>query len=802
MRIALLSSISSIVAIAFSTAAMAQQDVPSDPPRTEDGASDSAQPTSANQLGEIIVTAQRKSENLQRAAIPVDVVSPTALLKAGVTDPTALGNLVPSLSVSPSGGGRPNFFLRGVGNFTANPLFDSSIAFNYDGVYVGRPGSTSGVFYDLERIEVLKGPQGTLYGRNATGGAINVLPARPKVGEASGYLTASYGNYNAIAAEGAINLPLGNNGAVRVSGNIIDRDGYLSDGTFDEKTQALRVQLQGELTPDLTVRVSGDYAHLGGVGIGGGYTSAYRFDPVAGSYAVTASGLGSSVGLYDPRAQAFRRTLRAGPAGRNLADLQNLSYVRNDYYGAHAEINYRSDIGTLTVIPAWRYSVQDNISNIQGFLAQVFQKDEQFSVEARFTGERIGPIDYTVGALYFRETNDAHFDIGQQALANFQDNFQTTTSSAIFARLTGHLTDDLRVVGGVRYTHDDKSFKGTADGFTVVCVAPACPSAPLLPHVQDPSQFGLPLPPPGGVIPLIPTGALLIRAPIISVNDGFKTDRVTYRAAIEFDVGPRSLLYASVETGFRSGGLQPVSGFERYNPEFITAYTIGSKNRFFDDRLQLNVEGFLWKYRDQLLASIGVDLSGRQGFFVRNIGRTTNYGVEIEGRLLVTRSTILNAQVQYLDTNYDRFTYVVPVGNAPPFTSCPSALSPTDPSIRIVDCAGKPAYNSPKWTINLGADQTIEFGDYKLVLAASTQYRSSRFVGFDFVDAQRVGSTWQTAAQATFGPVGEKWSIGAFARNIENNRFAINANTVAIGNAVVTIPNPPRVYGVRASVKF
>ena len=176
--------------------------------------------------------------------------------------------------------------------------------------------------------------------------------------------------------------------------------------------------------------------------------------------------------------------------------------------------------------------------------------------------------------------------------------------------------------------------------------------------------------------------------------------------------------------------------------------------------------------------------------------------MEVEGRLLVTRTTILNAQVQYLDTNYDRFSYVVPTGNAPPFTGCTSAVSPTNPATRVVDCSGKPAYNSPKWTLNLGVDQTLELGNYKLVLGANTQYRSSRFIGFDFVDEQRVGETWQTAAQATFGPADDRWSIGGFVRNIEDNRFAVNANTVAIGNAVVVIPTPPRTYGVRAAFKF
>ena len=599
MRMSIVGTMVSAFAMTYASGALAQQapvstgaapatEPPSTEPRTDTAADQTAQ---TNGLADIIVTAQRRSENLQRAAIPVDVVSPAGLLRSGVSDPTALGTLVPSLSVTPAGGGRPNFFLRGVGNFTANPLFDSSIAFNYDNVYLGRPGSTSGLFYDLERIEVLKGPQGTLYGRNATGGAINVLPVHPKNGETSGYATASYGNYNAVTAEGAINLPLGPDGAVRISGNIVDHDGYLSDGASDERSRALRFQMQGQLTPDLTVRVSADYEHLGGRGTGAYYVNSYRYNVASGQYVVTPSGIDPSIGTFDPRSQAFRRTLFGGPAGRTLTDLQDFIYNNNSFYGAHAEISYHTGLGTLTIIPAWRSDTQDNTSAIQGFLANVFVRDQQFSTEARFAGNQVGPIDYTLGALYYRETNKAHFAVGQQALANFQDDFQKTTSEAVFTRVTAHLSDALRLVGGVRYTHDVKTFDGTSDGYTVVCAAPACPTAPLLPQVEYPSQYPFAVPPSGAVAPFIGTGALFVHSALVTVDDTQTNNRVTYRGAVEFDVGPQSLLYASVETGFRSGGQQPVQGFERYEPEYITAYTAGSKNRFFDNRLQLNVEG-------------------------------------------------------------------------------------------------------------------------------------------------------------------------------------------------------------------
>ena len=138
-------------------------------------------------LQEIIVTAQRKEENLQKAAIPVAVISSDALERAGVTTPQQLSALAPSLTAANTGGTGMSFFVRGVGNFTLSPTFNSAVAFNYDNVYISRPNATGGFFYDLSRVEVLKGPQGTLYGRNATAGAVNIIPNKPKFGEFSGF---------------------------------------------------------------------------------------------------------------------------------------------------------------------------------------------------------------------------------------------------------------------------------------------------------------------------------------------------------------------------------------------------------------------------------------------------------------------------------------------------------------------------------------------------------------------------------------------------------------------------------------
>ena len=235
----------SLVGALIATAASAQTETQRPPLATQTNPPAPVAETPTDQLADIIVTAQRRSESLQRAAIAIDVVSGDALARSGITSPLQLGAAIPSLAAQPAGGPNTIFFLRGVGNFTNNGYSDPALAFNYDGVYVGRPTSTAGMFYDLARVEVLKGPQGTLYGRNATAGAINVIPARPRLGETSGFVDVGYGNYNAVTAQGAINLPIGTDVALRVSGNLSTHDGYLSDGTNDEKTVGARLQLLG-----------------------------------------------------------------------------------------------------------------------------------------------------------------------------------------------------------------------------------------------------------------------------------------------------------------------------------------------------------------------------------------------------------------------------------------------------------------------------------------------------------------------------------------------------------------------------
>jgi len=745
-------------------------------------------------LEEVTVTAQRREESLQRAALAVTAVSAEQLESQGVTRVQDLRAFVPAVQLPTAAGPFSLFYLRGVGNFNGNSLSDAAVALNLDGVYIARPSSTAGLFYDLERVEVLKGPQGTLYGRNATAGAINLITRKP-AGEFGGDAQLDFGNYGLRKFDGAVNAPLSSTVAARLAVQSIDHDGYLSDGTDDDKSRAARLQVSFRPNDALSLLTSADYYHQGGQGVGSSLLTPAGFvngDP--------------RIGMNDPRATAvFTHTL-VFPAAEFLgAPLQKLLlapapatvHQDNNYWGLSATANWTTSAGTLTVIPAYRHSKLDFVNDEPSFLLNQQETDKQTSLEARFASPEERRWSYLVGAYYLDESSTAHTIFDQQVNAAGEQLNPNTKSYASFGRLRFSVTDALRLTGGIRYTRDDKFLTGSFVGSQVLCPA-------FLGWFNTPPAFRPPAPPlciGGNGAITVPSGP-----PIDFTGSNSKShswSETTWRAGVEWDARPQSLLYASVETGFKAGGYFFTDDNPIYNPEKLTAYTVGSKNRFLANRLQVNAEAFYWQYHDQQISHTIRDSVGTVIFATENVGRATMKGLEAETQLLVTDTTLISADLEYLDAVYQDFNYNLPNFGSPPTTACP--FVPNGATLWNVNCSGFAPPQSPRWAGNIGIQQTIHLGhDDSLIVEGRTRYQSDTLTGLEFLPQEVQHRYWMSSALLTYRGAGERWSVTAYINNIEN-RNVMNLTSVhpIAGNAITgAAMDPPRTYGARLAVKF
>ncbi|MXO71806.1 TonB-dependent receptor [Alteraurantiacibacter buctensis] len=790
----------------------------------------------------IMVTAQRREESLQDAAIPIVAATGEQLSRAGVADVTQLGKVAPSLNIVNQAGSATSFFIRGVGNFNNNNLSDPAVAFNFDGVYVGRPSSTA-AFMDVQRVEVLKGPQGTLYGRNATGGAINVIPVHPELGEFGGFVHAGYGNHDSYELSGAINAPLGDSVALRLSGIINGHDGYFADGTGDAENLALRGQIYAEISPAVDVRVLAEYSTRGGNGPGGNLIGAYQLTPnvflppntptTIPNWTYTAAPASVAEpfsGLYTPQSLAYLGQFLAAPLF-SRANAPAYPSIDDEIWGVNAEFNVDLGAAQFTLIPAYRKQELHNIYSL-GIFQGALQDEtaEQVSLEARLAGS-VGLLDYVTGLFYYNEKTTFRASFNQWSLQNNGNARNETESMAAFARLVANVTDQLRIVGGIRYTDDQKSIDATQPSLAAICVAatPNCstvPSIPFRPTIEEsiaainpalfvsgltPLQVPLGVPVPYFADPSQP--AIMIRGNTI-VKDESSFSRVTWRGALEYDLSDDNLLYASYESGYRSGGFNITFGRENYGPEYLDAYTVGSKNVFFDGLLQLNIEGFIWKYRDQQVSHIGLDLSGASAFFTENIGRSTLQGIDVDFALSPTESTTISGSVQYLDASNDAYVYQVPDTNtrpAPfnfvtPLVGCPYTGSTVQTSrgplaTYAVNCSGTRPINAPAWTARLGLEQVVELGELSLVGNVDGFYRSTRELTISYLPTSRSGEDLTLDASLTLRPADENWFVTAYVRNLTNEDVLTNY-TSGTPNVISVSYEAPRTFGVRAGFDF
>ena len=711
-----------------------------------------AQGAPGDALQEIVVTATRREQTIQKTALAIQAISAEQASAAGLAQVTDLSKLVLGLQVGMNGGSS-QIFIRGVGDFSANALSNPGVAFNVDGVYVGRPEAVNSNFYDIDRVEVLKGPQGTLYGRNSSGGAINLITNSPTLDDVKGTLNVESGNYDLFRVDGAINVPLSDTLAIRAAFNKVSRDGYLSDGTDDDQEEAMRIKTLWHPNEDVSLIVSVDGAKVGGKGAG------YVYLPGA-------PGAGPWEAESSARSNAYYATF---PGSTGVNPIGTDSRQDNKFLNASAQLDWNLGFATLTVIPAYRHADTYDLS-YDAQLQQISDKSDQETLEARLTHTG-DVVKWVAGAYYFHEANPGtvHIDVGPDVLFTRILYNPSGTSEAAFGEATVSVTDRFRLIGGARVTTEHRLLNG------IFYVSPD-------------------------------NGATYIDHE--NFNGGVTFNSVTWKGGAEYDLAPENMLFFTASTGFKAGGLtQTTSPDNVYQPEKLLAYELGSRNRFFDNTLQLNLEAFRWTYRDQQQSLLTFDDTGSVNFLTVNAGAATLYGLNMDMIDKITRHDTLHLAVEYDHSRYTSFILQTPdILFDPASTACREIGTVPGPVLPLaqVDCAGFSLPHAPEWTglVDYSHDFDLPNGG-AVEVGASARLSSWTWLAVNFVPEERAPSFHVLNADLTYMTPNRGWSVTGYVRNITNaTEYTGGFESAQVPQIFSANINPPRTYGVQLHLHF
>ncbi|WP_427968698.1 TonB-dependent receptor [Altererythrobacter sp.] len=749
-------------------------------------------------IHDIVVTAQRRSESVQKTALSIEVFSGDTLSERGIARPDDLTKLATGLQVG--GGTTTQVYIRGVGDFGVTATANPAVVTSLNGVAIARPQAISGNFFDLERVEVLKGPQGTLYGRNASGGALNLIAAKPRIGEFSGYFNGTIGNYETFAGEGAVNVPMTDVGALRLAYQLSDRDGYLTDGGDDDKHQSVR--LQGLLEPNdaMTLRLGAGYTHLGGNGSG-----LAVIPRIPGQSAWTGSTSTAAADYHTALATAIFMASGGTSVPPALLDRPDAFDLHQNVqsWNVDAQLDYDFGGATLTVIPAYRrttakFSIQPSFNYSLGDGTDG-ETSDQYSLEARLghTGDK---LKWVVGAFAFKEDQSTDFAVNSGLIQRIRVASDLSTKSyAAFGEATYSIIDALRLIAGLRYTSDRRE----QTDFRKFAISPTVTGQPPLAIPCLPPAFL-----PGEQCSLLPPGSF-------DTSKTFK--KATWKAGFEADLTPQSMLFGTVSTGFKAGGfnqaIDPANPAQTlaFAPETITAYTVGLRNRLLDNKLQLNVEGFYWDYKDLQLTSLLLDGSGNISLATQNAGKARLYGFNADVIAKPARNTTLRAALEYVNSKYKDFSYVQAAAFTPPgSTGCavtPSSLAPgpLGPFVNI-DCSGFRLVRSPKWSGSVGLAQIIDLNNGgNFTFDTDLAFASSRYTSTSFIANSKVASYTNWSASLTYNAPGDRWFLGAYVRNITNAKIYTGGGgdqSPFVTGFITSSIGAPRTWGGRFGVRF
>jgi iron complex outermembrane receptor protein len=697
--------------------------------------------------GDIVVTANRQESLLSKTPGSISAFNNEKLQSSGVTDARQLNNIVPNLRLTDAVQGTGNgvsISIRGVSSQTGNP----SAAFLMDGIYVADTDVITGAFYDLERVEVLRGPQGTLYGRNTTAGLVNVISAAPK-DKFEAAVDATYGNFNAAILNGMVNVPVGGGLAVRAAVNYDRRDSYVKQ---PDNQNPQREFLSGRLSfggtvGDLTFVVRGDYSDQDG--------TLANIVPTTNFFPDLATTPVGTNPTYVETSSSAQRTL--GYSTVYPSDFHNYNWgvmvdatydfgpVQLTYLGSHREFhndmsqNYRQELATGA----------DRLAYING-------KSNQESHELRLAFGTGTKIHGQIGGNYFTSVNRTLNQFGQPESASgiftIFPQPSKATSYAGFGQVTYDILPDLHLTGGLRYTKDKSDSLGS---------------------------LGL----------AYPDGSTILFSETFGHAESSK---LTWKAGVDYDLPSLGLIYASVSTGYKAGGsngqcLVYTAGclpaeVASYAPETLTSYEAGVKFAFLDRLIRLNLTGYHYDYKGLQVAQVfRYDDVGQN--VIQNAASAKVDGIESELNLSPTPDDVFTLTFNYTDARYDSFLA-------------------TSPSLETAVFDGNPLSQAAKYTASIGYNRTFEVGDGgKIVASVVSRYSSSYYIqDFNQLALFRQPKYTKTDVTLTYKAPSDKWYVEAFGRNLENSITLGSAS--ADSTYAYARFEAPRTYGVRAGMKF
>ena len=743
-------------------------------------------------LEEVVVTATKRTESLQAVPLSVTAFSQDQLDIKGASNLTGIQESTPNLNFSVQSAGQnvARVTLRGIGTETLVGGGDPGVALHIDGVYVGRNSAAAGDVFDVERVEVLRGPQGTLYGRNATGGSINLISKRP-TDETEGYVDYTVGNYNESRVRGVVNVPLTENLTSRIAIFSESHDGYMENlfengrDNGDKDSHGGRLQLRYETDSGNEFLLRGYYSKTGGAGPGSRYLGTDLNTPngYAGGYLIGVSGgprppaggpiIADAYGLGATSSGAAVLPLPTDlhQVRKNAPEFVDM-LIKGFDFEANVELTDGIVLKTIT-----SYQTNDNEilvdSDGSELAIETRNRDnqaKQYSQEFNLISQDGGAFQWLVGAYYYHEELTERFDVirpvglvpaatplppgavpGGGGTRQIRVAGHEVDSAAVFAQISYDITEDLSVTVGARYTKDDKDQFRSIGG-------------------QIDTTNGIRFRG-GGAVGFLPPD---------SGSTSFS--ETSYRVSADYQLTNDNLLFASYARGYKSGGFDfnggQISGAGDqlpYDPEFVTAIEIGSKNKFYDDRVILNLTVFDYDYEDlQVFRLTGF------GPLTDNAAQSTIQGVEVEFRFAATDNLSFDGSYGYLDATYDQYTIDLP---------------PTDFSGNTLNYA-------PENTAHIGVEYAMAMSDGDLIVRLDWSYRSDIY--FDRANSALDTQEAYSLLNARLRYEAESYYVDFWGKNLGdetyvtgqliNPPFSCGCRTVNVG--------APRTYGVTVGTRF